>query len=106
MIPPASPYLGIVVYVLDGLSHSVVWVIIPRFIIGIRELYDRDLRRRWQGIDTGFGVFSQPISSENARLSTIAFVDIRPEEGLSVQGSTDDSEAIQLGVVGEGAGQV
>ena len=106
VIPPTSPSISNVIYVLDNLSYSVVWVIIPRFIIGIRELYDRDLRRRWQGIDTGFGVFSPPISSENARLSTIAFVDIRPEGGLSVQGSTDDSEAIQLDVFGDGAREV
>jgi len=32
----------------------------PRFIISVRELYDRDLTARWQGVDTGFGVLSQP----------------------------------------------
>ena len=91
---------------LVNISYSVTWVIMPRFIIGTRELYDHDLRRRWQGIDTGFGVFSQPIFNENTFSSTIAFTDDRPEEGLSAQGSVDDSEAIQLGVVGDGTRQV
>ena len=31
----------------------------PRFIINIREMYDRDLQDRWQGIDTGFGLIEE-----------------------------------------------
>jgi hypothetical protein len=46
---------------------------IPQLIISVRELYDRDLRHCWQGIDTGFGVLSQPVSSENTVGSAIAF---------------------------------
>ena len=70
----------------------------PRFIISVRELYDRDLRGRWQGIDTGFGVLSQPISSGNAAVSAIHFADVAPvqEEGQVAEGEVDDSEAIRL----------
>ena len=55
----------------------------PRFIISVRELYDRDLRGRRQGIDTGFGVSSQPISSGNATVSVIRFAGVAPgQEGV------------------------
>ena len=71
--------------------------IMPRFIISVRELYDRDLRRRWQGIDTGFGVLSQPVSSGNAAVSAIHFADVAPgQEGQVAEGEVDDSEAIRL----------
>ncbi|KAF8547878.1 hypothetical protein OG21DRAFT_1516903 [Imleria badia] len=81
------------------------------FIIGIRELYDRDLRRnpgRSQGIDTGFGVLSQPDSRGNAVVSAIAFADIDPGqgEGQVANGDAEDSEVIQLEVLGDGTRQV
>jgi hypothetical protein len=76
--------------------------IMPRFIISVRELYDRDLRPRWQGIDSGFGVLSQPIVSQNGSVSAIAFVDIAPGREV-VEGNTDNSEVIRLEVVGDGA---
>jgi hypothetical protein len=77
--------------------------IMPRFIISVRELYDRDLRPRWQGIDSGFGVLSQPIVSQNGSVSAIAFADIAPGQEV-VEGDSDayDSEAIRLEVVGDG----
>ena len=70
----------------------------PRFIISVRELYDRDLRGRWQGIDTGFGVLSQPISNVNAAVSAIQFADVAlgQEQGQAAEGEMDDSEAIRL----------
>ncbi|KAI9568572.1 hypothetical protein HD554DRAFT_2099129 [Boletus coccyginus] len=98
----------------------------PRLIISMRELYDRDLRAHWQGIDTGFGMLSQPISSENAAGSTIAFADVTTgqgqlEEGASeairleesgddmhqvVGGDADNSEVIRLQMVTDGSFQV
>ena len=71
---------------------------IPRFIISVRELYDRDLRGRRQEIDTGFGVFSQTISSGNAAMSAIQFADVAlgKEVGQGVVGEVDDSETIRL----------
>ena len=63
------------------LCHTTLFPAIPRFIIAVRELYDRNLRGRWQGIDTGFGVSSQFISSENVAVSAIEFADVAPEQG-------------------------
>ena len=85
-------------FVLLLLSYIALCPIIPRFIISVRELYDRDLRGRWQGIDTGFGVLSQPISGGNAAVSAIQFADVAPgqEEGQVAEGEVDDSEAIRL----------
>ena len=82
--------------------------IMPRFIISVRELYDHDLRARWQGIDTGFGVLSQPIASDNAVVSEIAFADVTRGQGRdqAVEGDEDDEEAIQLEVLGNGIHQV
>jgi len=76
-----------------------------RFIIGVRELYDRDLRAHWQGIDTGFGVLSQPIVSENVVVSAIAFAAVTPGQGQGqmVEGDEDDSEVIRLEVLGDGS---
>ena len=80
----------------------------PRFIVSMRELHDRDLRARWQGIDTGFGVLSQPIASDNAVVSAIAFADVAPWQGQDqvVEGDEDDSEAIRLEARGDGTRQV
>jgi hypothetical protein len=73
----------------------------PRFIIGMRELYDRDLRVRWQGVDTGFGVLSQPIAGENPVVSAIAFADVTPGQGQSqvTEGDEDDPEGVRLEVL-------
>ena len=80
----------------------------PRFIVSVRELYDRNLRARWQGIDTGFGVLSQPVSSESTVVSTIEFADVAPgqEQGQVAEGEVDDSEAIRLEMLGDGTRQV
>jgi hypothetical protein len=76
--------------------------IMPRFIISVRELYDRDLRAPGQGIDSGFGVSSQPIRV----LSAIAFADVAPGQDQVVESDTGYSEAIRLELVGDGARQV
>ena len=90
---------------LANLSYMYYGPFIPRLIISVRELYDRELRGRWQGIDTRFGVLSQPTSSGNVAMSAIAFV---PGQDLAVEGSADDteSEAIQLQVIGGDVHQV
>ena len=75
---------------------TALYPIVPRFIISVRELYDRDLCGRWQGIDTGFGMSSQPVSSGNAVVSAIEFADVAAgqEQGQVAEGEMDDSEAI------------
>ncbi|KAI9573186.1 hypothetical protein HD554DRAFT_2059614 [Boletus coccyginus] len=67
--------------------------IMPRFIISVREMYDRDLRHLWQGGNTQSGVLSHSI---------MAFVDVASRQDQVVGGN---SEAIELGVVGDGAHQ-
>lgn len=80
--------------------------IMPRFIISVRELYDRD-RHGWQGagVDTGFGV-QQPIASQNAALSAIAFADVAPGQGQAAEGDANESEGIQLEPLGDNTRQV
>ncbi|KAF8553840.1 hypothetical protein OG21DRAFT_1509602 [Imleria badia] len=79
----------------------------PRFIISVRELYDRD-RGYQQGIDTGFGVLSQPVAGENAVVSAIVFAAVNPgqEDGQVVEGDAEDSEGIRLELLGDGARHV
>jgi hypothetical protein len=78
------------------LSFTTLCPIMPRFIISVRELYDHDLHGRWQGIDTGFGVLSQPVFSGNAAVSAIQFADVVPGQDLEEGEVADDSEAIRL----------
>ena len=85
--------------------YTTLCPMMPRFIISVRELYDRDLRGCWQGIDTGFGMSSQPVSSQNAAVSAIAFtVDVVTGQGA--EGEADDSEEIRLETVGDSTHQV
>ena len=91
---------------LDSFIYLIFATIMPRFIIGVRELYDHDLRARWQGIDSGFGVLSQSIVSQNGVVSTIAFADVASGQDQVVEGDADDLEGIRLGVVAEGVRQV
>ena len=95
-------------FVLNLLCYTTLCPIMPRFIISVRELYDRDLSGRWQGIDTGFGVSSQPSSSGNAAVSAIEFTDVVPgqEQGQVAEGEVDDSEAIRLEMLEDGTRQV
>ena len=77
----------------------------PRFIISVRELYDRDLRRG-QGVDTGFGVLSQPIASQHVALSAISFADVALGQDPVVEGDAIESEAIGLELLGDNTQQV
>ena len=86
------------------LTSILLCSMMPRFIISVRELYDREPGRQ-QGIDTGFGVSSQ-LDGQNAAISAIAFADVTPGEDQAVGGDRNDSEAIRLEVVGDGADQV
>jgi hypothetical protein len=67
----------------------------PRFIMAIRELYDRDRRDGWRGVDTGFGVYSEPVSGGDEDVSEI--FQVRLEEG-----ENDSSGVIELGEVRDG----
>ncbi|KAN0075457.1 hypothetical protein V8E55_011480 [Tylopilus felleus] len=99
---------NILLLFLTSFSYVTLFPMMPRFIISIRELYDHDHRGRLQGIDTGFGVSSQPVDSENTAVSTIAFADVAggQEQGQAAEGDKGDSAGNQLGVhVGSESGE-
>ncbi|KAI9571045.1 hypothetical protein HD554DRAFT_242793 [Boletus coccyginus] len=86
------------------LSYTTICPIMPRFIISMRELYDRNLHGAGQqGIDTGFGMLSQPIASQSMAVSAISFVEVATGQG---QGQEGDAEAIQLEEMGDSTYQV
>ena len=91
------------------IGYVTIVPLMPRFIISIRELYDRDARHGWKGIDSGFGVSSQPVDSENGVVSGIAFADVRVnpgwEEGQTVEGNEDNREEIVSEVLRNGSAQ-
>jgi hypothetical protein len=54
----------------------------PRFIINVRELYDRDPHGRWQGIDSGF-----------------RFAAVTRGQGLITEGPGNELEMIRIEVL-------
>ena len=104
-VAPSTANSAIILDVLGMLAVSLLCSAMPRFIISVRELYDRDLRRHWQGIDSGFGVMSQNYN-EMGFMSGIAFVDAGQDESQTMQGEGDDLREIQLEEVGAGGHQV
>lgn len=92
--------------VLDMVCMTTIASMMPRFIISMRELYDRDPRGRWQGVDSGFKAFPQPISGESTgtSASAIPFVDIGP--GLIMEGAANEPEVIRLEGLGDNTCQV
>ena len=74
----------------DTFSYSLSCAIMPRFIMSIRELYDRDHQDRCEGLDAGFSIFSQPSSSENQGVPAIA-----SNVGMG-EGREGSSEVIEL----------
>lgn len=75
--------------------------LIPRFIISIRELYDRDLRG-CQGVDSGCGVVSRSTASLDESMSGMIFMDVSlVRHGPAVEGDMGDSDAISHEMVRE-----
>ncbi|KAI9459538.1 hypothetical protein HD554DRAFT_1616316 [Boletus coccyginus] len=69
------------------LQYVPMYILTPRFMLSIRELYARDVQgRRGEGIDTGFGLLS------SSRGTAIMFADVEPSKGLEddVQGRVGD----------------
>ena len=90
-----DPLITAWLIVLGLLSVITLYPIMPRFIISIRMLYERDSRGRCQGIDTGFGVSSR-MMDEGPVVSAIAFADVG--RGRDVEGD----EEMQLEELGDG----
>lgn len=88
---PTTGWLADLLYMLQKWP---VFILTPRFIISVREMYARDVQSSGGGIDTGFGLFS---SSRDADYTEIAFADYGPNETLDegiTGGSSDDSEFV------------
>ncbi|KAF8125321.1 hypothetical protein EV363DRAFT_638327 [Boletus edulis] len=77
-------------------SYIAICPLVPRFIISVRELYDQLRNRSW-GVDTGFGVFSQP--SQDAAIA-VSFTDVMPDQDQTMVGVMDEAEVIQLDALG------
>ncbi|KAF8424401.1 hypothetical protein L210DRAFT_680165 [Boletus edulis BED1] len=73
------------------------YTLIPRFIIGIRELYACDIRRGRFHIDTGFGMQSRSNAGLDTTVSAIVFMD--GHQGPEVEGDMDNSGDLELGRV-------
>ena len=72
-----------------------MFVLTPRFVLSIRELYARDVRRRGFGIDTGFGLESSDGRS-GAIMTELVFADFEQNDGLVVVGGIS-TEVINTG---------
>jgi len=85
---------------LDSFSYAVSCTIVPRFIISIRALYDRDQRNRYQGLDTGFGMCSQTVGHQNTA-TAFSGISFGPTmEDMETNGYMERSNAIPLKAVG------
>ncbi|KAI9462730.1 hypothetical protein HD554DRAFT_2175860 [Boletus coccyginus] len=97
---------------LDLICYTTICPIMPRFIISVRELYDRDLHACCQGVDSGFGVLSQPrfagapTEQGHSQVEEEA-VEATPVEELSdntyqvADGDANNSEVIRLEILGD-----
>ena len=89
-------------WLLLGIPQNIPpFILVPRFILNLRELYTRDLQgRRESNIDTAFGLTSAPVHS--AAVSAIMFVDGGQNEGLE-QGEEIQMEERELRSTSSGA---
>jgi hypothetical protein len=71
---PLSPTLQLI---LIFFGIATLYPIIPRFVLSIRELYERDMRGRHEGMDSGFGINSRAgnVAGWDSVVSAISFED-------------------------------
>ncbi|KAF8119848.1 hypothetical protein EV363DRAFT_1195100, partial [Boletus edulis] len=81
---------------LETCAYITFYTSIPRFIIGIRELYDRDIRGRFH-IDTGFGVGSELIADMHMTVPAMVITD--GNQGSGVEDGMTNSGDLELGGV-------
>ncbi|KAF8127588.1 hypothetical protein EV363DRAFT_1171890 [Boletus edulis] len=82
-------FLGVFLYV-------AFYILVPRFIISIRELYDHDVRGRFHA-DNGFGVQLRSSAGLDTTVSAMVFVD--GNQSPEVAGGTTSSVDVELGRV-------
>ncbi|KAF8136940.1 hypothetical protein EV363DRAFT_1315960 [Boletus edulis] len=105
-MPINSPNLNAAMFFLSTFVYVFFFALVPRFIISIRELYDRDTHGR-SHIDTGFGMRSQLNVGTNMTMSAMAFMDVnRERQDPEVEGDADNSGNIELEDVRRVPGQV
>ncbi|KAF8416684.1 hypothetical protein L210DRAFT_2520132 [Boletus edulis BED1] len=101
-----SPNLSATILFLSTFVYVLFFALVPRFIISIRELYDRDAHGR-SHIDTGFGMRSQLNVGTNTTMSVMAFTNVHREpRDPEVEGDADNSGNIELEEVRRVPGQV
>ncbi|KAF8434802.1 hypothetical protein L210DRAFT_3762950 [Boletus edulis BED1] len=101
-----SPNLTAIMLYISTFVYVFFFALVPRFIISIRELYDRDAHGH-SHIDTGFGMRSQLNVGTNTTMSAMAFTDVnREREDPEVEGDADNSGNIELEEVRRVPGQV
>ncbi|KAF8136934.1 hypothetical protein EV363DRAFT_1315936 [Boletus edulis] len=102
----SSPNLSSIMLYLSTFPYVFFFALVPRFIIGIRELYDRDAHGH-SHIDTGFGMRSQLNVGANTTMSAMIFTDVnRERQDPEVEGDADNSGNIELEEVRRVPGQV
>ncbi|KAF8126711.1 hypothetical protein EV363DRAFT_560283 [Boletus edulis] len=83
-----------------ALFHTFLYIIfytlIPRFIIGIRELYDHGIHGGFH-IDNGFGVVFQSNAGPDTTVSAIVFAD--GNQSPEAEGGTSNSSDLEMGRV-------
>lgn len=82
--------------------YTIFYPLTPRFIIGIRQLYDSDISGRPQGIDSGFGMPSRPNAGT---MSPISFADDNLPWYPAMEDDEDEKDSFSVKVIGEGMGQ-
>ena len=80
---------------------------LPRFMISIRELYDRDSHRDCQSIDSEFGILSRPATGENQTVPAIGLADVTlgQSAGQTMEGDAGNPEMVALEEIEDGAHQ-
>lgn len=84
--PTNANSVGVVGILTDVLSYILLFILCPRFIMSVRELYNRDTQYGWRrgsGIDSGFGFGG----GGNAAMGSIRFVD--GEVSITEERATD-----------------
>ncbi|KAF8427647.1 hypothetical protein L210DRAFT_3508914 [Boletus edulis BED1] len=76
--------------ILVASGYILYCTLVPRFTIGIRELYDRDISGRFH-IDTGFGVLSQLNVDLDTTVSAVVF---GVNQGLGVEGDIEMGDRV------------
>jgi len=72
-----DPLLPIWFLIGASLQTIIMYPTIPRFVISMRELFDKDSRGRLEGIDSAFGISSRSgnVSGRDHSITEIVFVD-------------------------------